>query len=419
MSKSGENMFHVDSEIGVLKQVILHEPGLAFERLTPANKDELLFDDVVWVSRAQQEHRAFQQVMRDRGVTVHLLHDLLAETVKDEQAVNFVLERILDERQPHLGPALARLTGQVLSAMGPDELATHLLGGLNKQELIEALGERSPGGVRSLGLDLMADDAFVLAPLPNSLFTRDTSCWVYDGVSVNPMMMSGRKRETVNYEAIYNFHPMFAESGAHRWIDGEAMAPAALEGGDVLVLGNGTVLIGLGERTTPAGVELLARRLFRTGSAQRVIAMELPKARAFMHLDTVLTMVDKDAFTLFTGLDRRELRSWTLTPGHHQVPDVTENKDVFDSIGDALGLDTVRVLQTRQSSYAAEREQWNDGCNLLAIAPGTVIAYEVNENSNRMLRENGIEVLEIRGDQLGRGRGGPRCMSCPIERGAA
>lgn len=411
-------MFHVNSEVGALKQVVLHEPGLDFERLTPSNKDELLFDDVVWVSRAQEEHRAFQQLFRDRGVTVHLLHDLLAETVKGEEAVAFVLDRVLDGRQPHLGGALAQLTERVLRAMGPDELAGHLLGGLNKRELVEALGERLTGR-RSLGLDLLADEDFILPPLPNSLFTRDTSCWVYDGVSVNPMRKAGRRSETVNYEAIYNFHPMFAGSGAHRWIDGEAMAPASIEGGDVEVIGNGTVLVGLGERTTPAGVEILARSLFQAGSAQRVIAVELPKARALMHLDTVMTMVDTDAFTLFAGLDRGALKSWTLAPGIHQVPDVTENEDFFTAIRDGLGLDRVRVLQTRQNAYASEREQWNDGCNLLAVAPGSVVAYEVNENSNRMLEDNGIEVLRIRGDQLGRGRGGPRCMSCPIERDAA
>ncbi|MFG2887611.1 arginine deiminase [Streptomyces sp. NPDC048297] len=410
-------MFHVNSEVGALKHVILHEPGLDFERLTPSNKDHLLFDDVVWVSRAQEEHRAFQQLLRDRGTTVHLLRDLLAETVKDEAATAFVLDRILDDRQPHLGAGLADLTQRVLAAMGPDELATHLLGGLNKRELVRALGERPYG--RSLGLDLLADDDFILPPLPNSLFTRDTSCWVYDGVSVNPMRKAGRKRETVNYEAIYAFHPMFADSGAHRWIDGEAMAPAAIEGGDVEVIGNGTVLVGLGERTTPAGAEILARRLFEAGSARRVIAVELPKARALMHLDTVLTMVDTDAFTLFVGLDRRALRSWTLTPGAGRVPVVTENADFFGAVASALDLDAVRVLQTRQDSYAAEREQWNDGCNLLAVAPGTVVAYEVNDASNRMLEENGIEVLRIRGDQLGRGRGGPRCMSCPVQRDAA
>ncbi|MGW2723400.1 arginine deiminase [Streptomyces sp. NPDC001492] len=411
-------MFHVNSEVGELKQVILHEPGLDLERLTPSNKDALLFDDVVWISRAQEEHRLFQQLFRDRGVTVHLLHGLLAETVKHEEAVAFVLDRVLDERQPHLGATLAGTTRRLLAAMGPEDLATHLLGGLTKRELTEALGEGRTGG-RSLGLDLLADGDFVLAPLPNSLFTRDTSCWVYDGVSVNPMRKAGRMRETVNYEAIYRFHPMFADQGAKRWIDGEAMAPAAIEGGDVEVIGNGTVLVGLGERTTPAAVEILARRLFDAGSARRVIAVQLPKARAFMHLDTVMTMVDRDAFTLFTGLDRRALRSWTLLPAARQGLAVTENDDFFAEIAAALGLPSVRVLQTEQDTSAAEREQWNDGCNLLAVAPGTVIAYEVNENSNRMLEENGIEVLRIRGDQLGRGRGGPRCMSCPIERAAA
>ncbi|MDI6413503.1 arginine deiminase [Streptomyces albus] len=411
-------MFQVNSEVGALKQVILHEPGLDFERLTPGNKDELLFDDVVWVSRAREEHRAFQRLFTDRGVTVHLLHDLLAQTVKTEEAAAFVLDRVLDERQPHLGGSLARVTRRVLAAMGPDELASHLIGGLNKRELLQALGEHR-AGCRSLGLDLLADDDFVLAPLPNSLFTRDTSCWIHDGVAVNPMRKSGRRRETVNYEAVYTFHPMFAQEPAPRWIDGEAMAPAAIEGGDVAVIGHGTVLVGLGERTTPAGAELLAGRLFEAGSARRVIAVELPKARALMHLDTVLTMVDRDAFTLFAGLDRRALRSWTLTPGGPAGPHVTENADFFAAVADALGLGAVRVLQTAQDSYAAEREQWNDGCNLLAVAPGSVVAYEVNENSNRMLEDNGIEVLRVRGDQLGRGRGGPRCMSCPVERAAA
>ncbi|NGN67716.1 arginine deiminase [Streptomyces sp. A7024] len=410
-------MYQVKSEVGALKQVILHEPGLDLERLTPGNKDELLFDDVVWVTRAQQEHRAFQQLLRDRGVTVHLLQDLLAEAVKHEEAVAFVLDRVLDDRQPQLGAALAQETRKLLTGMGPSELAAHLLGGLSKSEVLEALGEKP--GTGSLGLRLLADEEFVLAPLPNALFTRDTSCWIYDGLSINPMMKAARTRETVNYETIYNFHPMFTEERFHRWIDGEAMAPAAIEGGDVAVLGAGTVLIGLGERTTPAGVENLVRSLFAAGSAQRAIVVELPKARALMHLDTVLTMVDRDAFTLFSALDPAALRSWTLTPGTGQDLHITENADLFTQIAAALELDAVRVLQTRQDHYSARREQWNDGCNLLAVAPGTVIAYEINESSNRMLEDHGIEVLPIRGDQLGRGRGGPRCMSCPIERDAA
>ncbi|RAG85070.1 arginine deiminase [Streptacidiphilus pinicola] len=411
-------MYQVNSEVGVLRQVILHEPGLEFERLTPDNKDALLFDDVVWVERAQQEHQAFQQIFRNRGVTVHLLQDLLTETLKSDEAVSFMLGRVLDGRQAHMGAVLAAETRRALTALGPGDLAAHLIGGLNKRELREILGER-PSGARSLGLDVLADDEFVLTPLPNALFTRDTSCWIYDGVSVNPMMMTGRSRETVAYEAIYDFHPQFADRAADRWTDGEAMAPAAIEGGDVAVLGNGTVLVGLGERTTPAGIEHLAMRLFAAGAANRVIVAELPKSRAVMHLDTVLTMVDTDAFVLFSELDRATLRSWTLTPGSRWEPTITENKDLFAEIGTALGLSSVRVLQSGKDSYSAHREQWNDGCNLLALAPGTVIAYEINDHSNRMLEENGIEVLRLQGDQLGRGRGGPRCMSCPIERDAA
>jgi arginine deiminase len=410
-------MLHVDSEVGALRRVILHEPGLDFDRLTPDNKDELLFDDVVWPERAREEHQDFQHLLAGRGVAVYLLHDLLAETVKTEEAVGFVLDRVLDERQSHLGLGLARAARQLLTSLGPVDLATHLLGGLSRRELFDMLGER-PRDARCLGGELLGDDDFVLAPLPNSLFTRDTSCWVYDGVSINPMAKPGRRRESVVYEAVYNFHPMFAGTAAHRWTEGEAGAPAYLEGGDVAVLGDGVVLVGLGERTTPAGAELLAARLFAAGSARRVIAVELPRKRAQMHLDTVLTMVDRDAFAFFSGLDRAALRSWTLAPGPGREPRLTENGDLFDVIGAQLGLGRVRVLQARLDTYSAAREQWNDGCNLLAVAPGTVVAYESNQHSNRMLEDNGIEVLRIRGDQLGRGRGGPRCMSCPIERDA-
>ncbi|CAM5479820.1 Arginine deiminase [Streptomyces violaceorubidus] len=339
-------MFHVNSEVGALKQVVLHEPGLDFERLTPANKDELL-DDVVWVARAQEEHRAFQALLRERGVTVHLLHDLLAETVKLDEAVDFLFARVLDDRQPHLGAGLAAATRAVLAAMGPHELATHLLGGLNKRELTTALGERHPP-LRSLGLDLLADDDFILPPLPNSLFTRDSSCWVYDGVSVNPMAKAGRKAETVNYEAVYTYHPMFAEARAHRWIDGEAMAPAA----DVEVIGNGAVLVGLGERTTPAGVEILARRLFRAGlgtAGDRGRAAQGPGADAPGH------GAHHGGHRRLHPLLRSRLPGPALLDAHsghrrrprgHGEPHV-----IFSAVGAALELDSVRVLQTSQDSY--------------------------------------------------------------------
>ncbi|MEU6534551.1 arginine deiminase [Streptomyces sp. NPDC047000] len=406
--------FHVDSEAGVLRQVILHEPGLEMQRLTPSNKDGLLFDDVLWVPQAREEHQTFQRTLREQGVTVHLLKDLLTETLKESEAQEFVLDRVLDERQELVGGGLSRLAYGVLRDLPSDTLADHLIGGINKREFKALAGSTIP---RTLGLEALEDYEFLLTPLPNHLFTRDTSCWMYSGVSINPMMMRARKRETVHYEAIYRYHPMFADQDFPLWSPGEEQAPATIEGGDVEVIGNGTVLIGLSERTTPAGVELVSRSLFAHDAASRVIAVELPKARSCMHLDTVMTMVDRDVFTLYSELDPDSLRSWTLTPSTGPTGiTVKENRSFFDEIADALGLNTVRVLRTEQDPYAAQREQWNDGCNVLTVSPGKVVAYSRNEVANQMLRDNGIDVLTVPGSELGRGRGGPRCMSCPIER---
>lgn len=406
--------FHVDSEAGVLRQVILHEPGLEMQRLTPSNKDGLLFDDVLWVPQAREEHQTFQRTLREQGVTVHLLKDLLTETLKESEALEFVLGRVLDERQELVGGGLSRLAYGVLRDLPSDTLADHLIGGINKREFKALAGSTIP---RTLGLEALEDYEFLLTPLPNHLFTRDTSCWMYSGVSINPMMMRARKRETVHYEAIYRYHPMFAGEDFPLWSPGEEQAPATIEGGDVEVIGNNTVLIGLSERTTPAGVELVARSLFAHDAATRVIAVELPKARSCMHLDTVMTMVDRDVFTLYSELDPDSLRSWTLTPSNGPTGiTVKENRSFFDEIADALGLNSVRVLRTEQDPYAAQREQWNDGCNVLTVSPGKVVAYSRNEVANQMLRDNGIEVLTVPGSELGRGRGGPRCMSCPIER---
>ena len=388
-----------DSEVGRLRTVLLHRPGPELQRLTPRNNDKLLFDGIPWVGRAQDEHDAFAQTLSDHDVEVLYLTDLLAGALEHEAARAECIEAVLAD--PRHGDTLRHILRSHLQGLHPVDLALALTAGLAHEELQTG---------RGLAYALMDRHDFVVDPLPNLLFTRDSSVWVRDRVAVTSLAMPARRRETTLTRAIYTHHPRFAGT-PHVYEPGLEH----LEGGDVLLLAPGVIAVGTGERTTPAGVERLARNVFAAELAHTVLAVPIAQERATMHLDTVCTMVDVDAVVMYPKV-ADELTAIGLTAGEDGTVEVAEPAPFLVAAAKAMRIDTLRIIDTGLDPVTAEREQWDDGNNTLAIGPRLAVAYERNTETNARLEEAGIEVLRISGSELGSGRGGPRCMSCPVRR---
>ena len=406
MTNQGATYSHgADSEVGRLRTVMLHRPGPELKRLTPRNNDKLLFDGIPWVSRAQDEHDAFAQALRDRDVEVLYLTDLLTETLQSPDAREHAIAGAMASL--HLGDTLRTYLTKALHDQSPEELSLFLTAGVRNDEV---------RGGHGLVTSLLATDDFLIDPLPNLLFTRDSSVWVHDRVAITSLAMPARERETQLTELIYTDHPRFAGTPRiHGW------QHEYVEGGDVLLLAPGVIAVGVGERTTPAGAERLARQVFGADLAHTVLAVPIAQERATMHLDTVCTMVDVDKIVMYPNV-ADSLQAYAVTLAERGDTDadlvlrVADAEPFLVAAAKAMSIDTLHQIDTGLDPVTAEREQWDDGNNTLAISPRVAVAYERNIETNSRLEEAGIEVVAISGSELGSGRGGPRCMSCPVSR---